>query len=155
MIHLKPHLAALALLLGAAQLPAMAASSAASAMSQSVTTSIGSLSGSINQSSRSSTPGQNLAEGDYRIVEVALLTEQPGMVELSLQAVADAGPDGARTLRLPQKALDRSGLAAGQLVSAHPRPYGIEFAAAPSQEAFFLVLRDDWYRELQSTPLSL
>jgi hypothetical protein len=124
-------------------------------MSQSVTTSIGSLSGSINQSSRSSTPGQNLAEGDYRIVEVALLTDQPGMVELSLQALADAGPDGAYTLSLPQKALARSGLTAGLLVSAHQRPYGIEFAVAPTQEAFFLVLRDDWYRELQSTPLSL
>ena len=156
MIHPKPGLATWSLLLlTAAHWPALAASSTASAVSQSVTTSVGSLSASLNQSSRSSTPGQNLADGDYRIVEVAALAEQPGMVELSLQALADAGPDGDYTLRLPQQALDRSGLAAGQLVSAHQRPYGIDFAVAPTQQAFFLVLRDDWYRELQSTPLSL
>jgi hypothetical protein len=69
--------------------------------------------------------------------------------------VADASPAGELLLQLPQQALDQSGLAAGQLVSAHQRPYGVEFAKAADGTAFFLALSDAWMRELHSHPVSL
>ena len=77
------------------------------------------------------------------------MDEPPGSVRLKLQAVTDAGEDGAFFLTLPMLLFDRSGLAAGQLVVVRHRPYGLEFAAGDTRQAFFIVLTDDWHRELQ------
>jgi hypothetical protein len=55
------------------------------------------------------------------------------------------------TLDVPRDALARRALAQGDLVTARPRPYGIEFAYGDGErapEAFFLALADDWQREL-------
>lgn len=150
-----PSPAALALLCAAlAAVPAWAASSASSAASDSVGTLSGSVSGSLNKSSNSSTK-KDVAQGDYRVIEVAEVAGQPGMVRMTLQALADAGQDAELLLTLPQAAYERSGLGAGQVVTATPRPYGVEFARADSRQAFFLVLADHWLRELTSHPVVL
>ena len=46
-------------------------------------------------------------------------------------------------------------LAAGQVVQARHRPYGVEFAKAADGTAFFLALTDGWLRELQNNPVTL
>ena len=46
-------------------------------------------------------------------------------------------------------------MAAGQIVAARQRPYGVEFAKGDTGKAFFLVLHDAWYRELQSNAVVL
>ena len=57
--------------------------------------SIGSISGSLRGSSNSSSPDNDVAEGDYRILDVAQAPERPGMLRLRLahaarpQAVGD------------------------------------------------------------------
>ena len=54
--------------------------------------------------------------------------------------------------------LEQAGLAQGGVVTARPRPYGTEFAyaaAGAAKQAFYLVLADDWYRELQTRPVQL
>lgn len=129
------------------------AESFASSASSAGSASIGSLSDSIKGSSNSSAGDNKVAEGDYRIVEVAALAEKPGMLRLKMQAAARAGAEGELWLDLPQKALAARDVAAGDTVTATQRPYGFEFAHADTHQAFFLVLADDWRRELDSHAL--
>ncbi len=132
--------------------PALAASSAASAASDSVGTLSGSVSGSLQRSSDSSTK-KNVAQGEYRVVEVAAVEQQPGMLRLTLQALASDSAEEVLWLTLPAKAFERSSLGLGQVVAATTRPYGVEFARADTREAFFLLLADDWAQELAARPV--
>jgi hypothetical protein len=152
MIHFKHCLAMLLLLLAAAALPASAASSAASSASESIGMSVGSLSGSIQRSSNSSSTTK-VADGDYRLIEIAADGERGGMVKLRLQALRDEHDEF--WLILPRETVERSQLASGDVVSAHQRPYGLEFVGGAPRQAFFLVLADDWLRELQTKAVAL
>ncbi len=95
-------------------------------------------------------------------MEVAELADQPGMLRVRLQPqMADATADIAAAghafdLVLPRQAAEQGQLAVGQTISAEHRPYGLAFAAVAGVgklSPFFLVLDDDWYRELQSRPV--
>lgn len=131
-----------------------AASSAASSASDSVATSVGSFSGSIQQSSASSSKTTGVAAGDYTVIHAAAVADRPGLVRLTLQPMA-GGTQGGFDLLVPQPVFADSGLAVGGTVSARERPYGLEFAQGEPRQAFFLVLADAWYRELQTTPVAL
>jgi hypothetical protein len=146
-------LASLALL--SATPPVLAVSSTASSASEGVSTSVGSLSDSVKGSSNSSSGDAKVAEGQYRITDVAAVDGQPGTVQLTLQAVANTGAAGELQLLVPQRTVEQSGLAAGQVVQARHRPYGVEFAKAADGTAFFLALTDGWLRELQNNPVTL
>lgn len=148
-------LATIALLLGTATVPVLAASSASSASSEGSSASVGSVSGSFEASSNSSSQGGKTAQGDYRIVDVAAVPERPGMQRVALQSVADDGPQGAFVLILPQATLDRTPLGAGQVITAKPRSYGVEFALREAQAPFFLVLDDARHRELNIRPVTI
>lgn len=148
-------LLALALALGAA--PARASSTASSAASDSASSTVSSTSDSLRGSSTSSSPGGRTAAGDFRIVHVAMLDERPGHARLALEPVA-GNPSAAFTLDVPRATLQASALGAGDLVAAAQRPYGIEFATARAGQprtVFFLVLDDDWHRELATRPVTL
>ncbi len=140
-------------------LPAAAAGLSASSASESVGVSIGSLSGSVQKSSESSSRTTALAAGDYRIVEVVAVAEKPGTARLTLVAPADPASGGADAdsffIYLPQAALAAGRVEAGQTVSLRQRDYGFELAGGPAREAFFLLLADDWYRELKSERVTL
>lgn len=145
-----------AVVLSITALPALAASTATSSASDSSATSVGSVSGSIQKSSAaSSKPPTPLLAGDYRVVEITALAERPGALRITLQSLADPSADGEFQLFVPQEAFDRTALAQGHVVTARERAYGIEFSVAATKEAFFLVLADDWYRELQSNAVVL
>lgn len=140
---------------------AQAASSASSAVSDSVGASVAGVSGSLTTSSNSSST-KDVAQGDYRIVDVAAAETRPGLgahVKLTLQRERAAGePVGAHDtlfLTLPQNTFESTGLGRDQRVAATPRSYGIEFAHADTQQAFFLVLEDHWLHELASRPVVL
>lgn len=154
---LKPekYLACLAVLVGLSTGHAQAASSAASSASESITTSVGSASASLQTSSGSSTKGQRLAEGDYRIVAVVAAAERPGSIRMKLQAVAGKYENSELFLTVPQAAFDNGRLGQGGTVTARKRAYGAEFANAETHQVFFLVLEDDWYRELRSNAVVL
>ena len=150
-MHLSKNIAAIALLFGAIAMPCLAASSASSAVSDSFTTSSGSVSDSFGKSSDSSSKDdKKVADGDYRIIDVAAVPERPGTLRMTLQPLADQGKDGEFFLYLPQAVVEQSRLAQGGVVTARQRPYGVEFAQGPARQAFFLVLSDEWYRELQT-----
>jgi len=134
---------------------ASSASSAGSSASSAGSASSGSLSDSLNNSSNSSkTPAT--ADGDYRVIEVAELADRPGMLQLTLRATA--GTPHEFTLKLPGRALAPQGITAGDIVQVRNRDFGLEFARAAGAAApvpFFLVLHDDWHRELQAHPVTL
>jgi hypothetical protein len=135
----------------AAALPAGAASSAVASASDSVSTSVESVSGSFRRSSHSSARTV-VGQGDYEVIQMAR-ADEPGRHDVTLRAVPGTGAEGEFTLRMPDKATVDGGLAVGRVVSARERPYGVEFARADTRAAFFLLLEDDWYRDLQTVPL--
>lgn len=130
--------------------------SAASSASSAGSASSGSLSDSVQGSSRSS-GGQQVADGDYRVIEVAEAVGKPGFVQLRLRA--EAAEAATFTLTLPVGALATPALGVGDVVHARNRPYGLEFArtlpATGAREPFFLALTDAAQRELRSQALSL
>jgi hypothetical protein len=132
-------------------LPALAASNLSSASSEGSSTSVGSLSDSIQGSSTSSA-GTVVAEGPYRVIDVAVVPEGAGRARVTLAAV-----QGAQTfvLLLPAATAAQARLAAGDIVQVRERGYGLLFARADAPEPFFLVLDDARWRELQSRPVTL
>jgi hypothetical protein len=158
---LFPRLAALALALSTS-LPALASSTVASSASEGISASVGSASESFDTSSESPDKKEKTAAGHYEVIQVADLAERPGTVRLKLQRMATeaqateppAAPE-ALNLYLPAKVLAQHPITTGHVVSAKPRPYGVEFAHADSGRAFYLVLDDDWHRELQSNAVVL
>ncbi|MES2949638.1 MAG: hypothetical protein V4858_13940 [Pseudomonadota bacterium] len=145
----------LALVLCLASVPALADST--SSASSAASTSVGSSSTSLEKSSNSSSTKDRVAQGQYTIVEMTALVQQPDMLRLRLQAVAPAQTNEF-ILLLPRLAAERGQLAAGQRVSAEQRPYGLAFATiktAGTAAPFFLVLDDTWFGELASRPLGV
>jgi hypothetical protein len=126
------------------------ASGMASSASDGVGLSLGSLSRSFDRSSDGSSR-RTVAQGDYRVIEVAQTAD--GEREVRLQAVAGTGAAGDFTLRVTQAVAERGALAPGQVVRAEPRAYGVQFARADDGGAFLLLLDDDWFRELRSVAL--
>lgn len=171
---LRPCTAALAAcLVTLVALPALADST--SSASSAASTSIGSSSASIEKSSNSSSAKDRVAQGHYTVVAVAEVSQQPGMLRVQLQAVVAAPVSGTDTpvalapnaetatteffLTLPRATAERAQLAAGQTITAEQRAYGLAFALVNTEtgttRAFFLVLDDAWFRELESHPVGV
>lgn len=154
---------ALSCLIAAALAPgALAASATASSASDSASSAssaASSTSNSIRRSSDGSSRTNAVAQGDYRVVEVAEAPGEPAQRRLKLQAEASMGrpadDENSFWLQLPRPVLAASGVATGQRVTVKQRPHGLAFARAADGEAFFLVLEDAWFRELPSRPVTL
>jgi hypothetical protein len=162
----RPIALASALVLAMAGLAAHAESMASMAISNSVSASVGSISTSFNASSDASSPGRPLRAGAWRVMEVAAAPGREGYARLALRAepaaaAADAAVAAEAVLFLPQETVARAALTAGQVIHARERSYGLELAkgesteAARRAEAFFLVVADDVFRELQTRPVKL
>jgi hypothetical protein len=135
-----------------AAVPSQVQSSASSASSAG-SASVGSLSDSLKTSSGSST--KTVAEGDYKIVDVAV-ADRSDELRLKMQPVAHPGDESAVIyLDLPRRALDDRPAQPGGMVRVRERPYGYEFAWADTRVAFFLVLAAEWRRELDPRPVEL
>lgn len=144
-----------AVLLCATALPALAASSASSSVSDSVSTSSDSASNSLKKSSNSSSGTKEIANGDYRIIDVAAVAGHPGAARLTLQALATPGIEGEIQLTVPWQTLVDNHLDAGHIVTARQRAYGVAFAVAATRQAFFLALNDEWVSDLPSKAVTL
>jgi hypothetical protein len=135
--------------------------SAASSASSAGSASLGSLSDSIQGSSRSSSGKNQVAEGDYRVIEVATAPGKADHRLIRLQAAASPAVDSSAelTVQVPAAALGTQGLQSGEVVRIRHRFYGLEFARAAQganpAEPFFLALDDAWHRQLASRPVSL
>ena len=149
---LSPSRFAGALLLGILAAPC-AAESFASSASSGASASVGSLSDSLRDSSGSST--HKVAEGDYRIVDVAA-AERPETLRLKMQHVAhEVDSTAVIYLDVPRAGLGDRAAAPGDIVGVRQRPYGYEFAWGDTGVAFFLVLAADWQHDLETRPVQL
>ncbi|MTV38196.1 hypothetical protein [Duganella radicis] len=128
------------------------AESIASSASSAGSASSGSVSDSLSGSSNSSHNGRKVADGDYRIIQIAATPDHAGRTRVTMQA---EDPEQRIVLDLPDTTFDRQQLAVGDAMYAHNRVYGIEFGRADNRQPFYLVLADEWYGELASRPLSL
>jgi hypothetical protein len=96
-----------------------------------------------------------MAAGNYQLIQVAELTNRPGMVQIKL-ARQDAGTaDSEVEVALPRVALENSLLLVGGVVTVREKAYGLELSNGSTQQAFFLVLADAWHRELGIKPVVL
>jgi len=148
-------IAALALLLAAAAAPALADSSTSSLVSDSASTSVGASSASIGRSSNSSSKDREVAEGRYRVIEMAEAPARPGHLRLKLQPEDPAARGGEFFLTLPRQAAELARIEPGQVITARPRAYGVAFAHSETMQDFFLVLADDWARQLKTRVVRL
>ena len=138
-------------------LAAVAAQADSSSASSAASDSVGSLSTSIQKSSTSSSTNNKLAQGQYKVIDMTEIAQQPNMLRVRLQALAPAETQEF-VLILPRKAAERGQLSEGRIIEAQERPFGLAFAARNMNgvaSPFFLVLDDEWYRELESRPVSL
>lgn len=145
------------LLLCALPAAGWASSTASSASVDSVSASVSSLSDSVQSSSRSSAGDRPVAEGEYRVVEVAEVRQTPGgpRVRVTLAAPDDEAGDSAWHLWLPAALPAARELQAGEAIAVRHRPYGMEFARGQPRRAFFLALAEPWVRELQTRVVPL
>ena len=153
-LHPRLLLSALVLSLGWAGLSAHASSTAASSAIDSASSTASSASDSLGKSSTSSSPDNDVADGDYRVIDLADAADRPGVVRLTLQGVTMPGQPQFE-LFLPKTTLAQAQLGTGALVRTRQRTFGIEFARVDAREPFFLVLHDTWHRELASHPVTL
>jgi hypothetical protein len=128
------------------------AESFASSASSAGSASSGSVSDSLSGSSNSSKGDRKVADGDYRIIQIAATPERAGRTRVTMQA--DNAQDRI-VLDLPQSTFDQQGLAAGDVMYAHNRVYGVEFGRGDTHQPFYLVLADEWYGELASRPVGI
>lgn len=136
-------------------LAAVAAQAGSSSASSAASESIGSSSTSIEKSSDSSSPKDKFAQGQYKVIAMAEMARRPNMIRVRLQALTR---EHEFFLILPRQAAERGQLAAGEIVEVAQRPYGLAFTSVNTTadaSPFFLVLDDDWQRELKSRPVVL
>jgi hypothetical protein len=112
----------------------------------------GSVSASLHGSSNSSTGDNKTADGNYRIIDVAMAPGRAGITRVTMQ-IDDT--QQRIVLDLPQAIAEKQNLGRGDLVHAQHRVYGFEFARNDTREAFYLVLADEWYNELAARPVTL
>lgn len=118
------------------------ANSLASSAVEAGSSAVGSLSDSLRGSSGSSSGDEQRAEGRYRVTEVARADAARLRLTLTREGAAPV------ELTLPEQALAARAVQVGDEVQATPQPYGLAFAHADTGQPFFLVLQDDWHRDL-------
>ena len=151
----RPHLLLVVAFAAAFTALSARADSLASSASSAGSASVGSVSDSFRASSNSSSnDNKKTAEGDYRVDAIVAVAGRPDRVRLELSPLDRPSEEGF-VLELPAQALEQARVTAGSVVNARPRPYGVQFALAPAGEPFYLVLDDDWYRELAAHRVTL
>lgn len=133
----------------------MSASSASSAASSAGSASLRGSSDSIRGSSHSSSGNDDepVRQGEYRIRDVGPQAGHPGMLTLQLEPVDGARTGDAFLLDLPARALGDHPLTAGEVITANPQEYGLEFTRGTPRAPFYLVVAEAVERELATRPV--
>jgi hypothetical protein len=156
-------LAAVACCIGASAFALDLASSTASSASSAGSASVGSASDSLRGSSNSSAGPRQMAAGHYRIIQVTAAPDDSERWRLTLAGPETAGSalPGAEggavavqwNLQVPRTVAEREGLTPGLVLRAAPQAYGVSFAVTGQTQPFFLVLTEEWQRELPARPV--
>ena len=124
-------------------------------VSDSISASVEGISTSVGQISKSSSKAANLAEGEYRIIDVAEAADRPDRARLTLRAVGKDDAEEDFYLFMPKQEFARAQLQAGQTLAARNRPYGAAIFKQDLGEPIAVLLKDDWRSNLQPTPVTL
>ena len=131
-----------------------AVASSSISVSDSISGTVGSMSDSVEPSSKSSANVVHLADGGYKITDIAAVDGHPGKMRLALQADGDSR-DKDIYLYVPRDDYMRADLSVGQEIMATRQPYGVAFSLGDVKQPFVVVLADDWVSDLRSNALSL
>ena len=96
-----------------------------------------------------------MAAGDYQLIQVAEITDRPGMLRMKLARLEGGATDREVEVALPRDAFEKGLLDIGAVVAVREKAYGLELANGRTQQTFFLVLTDEWFRELGVKPVVL
>ena len=138
--------------LGSTALAAESLAGSSAAGGSSASSAASSASDSASTSSNSSTKLVTDARGPYRVVMIVPVQNDRQLVRVTLE---QEQASNTLHLRLPRAIAERAGLMPGATVMATPRPYGVQFSRAEQAEPFFLVIRDEVFREFEQTPVRL
>jgi len=134
-------------LVAAALIPFSASASSTASISLS-----DSVSASVEGVSKGSSQVVKVVAGDYKVTDIAEVTDHAEKVRIALQAV---GTDRETFyLYMSHDEFAEAHLSAGQVVTALKRPYGVSFKHVDATEAFVVVLDDAWIKDLRSNIVS-
>lgn len=115
------------------------------------------ISKSSEESSNSSkSSAQQIAQGPYEVTAVAVATDNPDALRLTLHALQADAEDFELTV--PRQIAEQNQIAVRSVIEASAREYGLAFAlrdTAGGARTFFLVLEDEWHKELDNRPVTL
>ncbi|MDR3409709.1 MAG: hypothetical protein P4L87_01995 [Formivibrio sp.] len=115
--------------------------------------SIKTISEGISDSSKSSSAAVTVAEGDYKVIEVADADGHPNQKRIALQSLNQG--QQSIYLFMSKEDFKRVDLALGKVVTANPRLYGVAFTKFGGTETFAVVLDDSWLKELDPVPVTI
>lgn len=115
----------------------------------------GSIEGSSSSVKHSSYSVDLVAEGDYKVVDVAQAQDASGRMRLTLQPVASVDDQDDIYLYVQGDQYARVHPRLGDIVSAKMRPYGAAFFMQGKGDPFVLVFRDGWSDQIQAQPVTL
>jgi len=131
-----------------AVLPAVASASVTSSFAISDSASA-SLEGTSTGSSK---VVKTVAEGNYRVTDIAESNDHPDKMKVALQA--DKADGEAFYLYITRNQFDKANLNKGQVVTAVKRPYGVSFKHVDAVEPFVVVLDETWIKDLRSNDIA-
>jgi hypothetical protein len=137
----------LILYLVAALIPFSASASSTASLSLSE-----SVSASVEGVSKGSSAAVKVVAGDYKVTDIAEVTDHAEKVRIALQAVETNRENFY--LYMSHDEFAEAHLSAGQVVTALKRPYGVSFKHVDATEAFVVVLDDAWIKDLRSNIVS-
>jgi hypothetical protein len=121
------------------------------AVSDSIATTVGSISKSSEDSSKTVA---KVAEGDYKVIEVAKAdATHPGRTQVTLAALGN-DQEPVFNLYVPKEDMQNSDVHVGDIVHAQKRVYGVAFARQGTAQPFALVLDDSWNGEFRPRQVS-
>ena len=124
-----------------------AASLSASLASESLGVSSGLVSDSVSGASRGSSKAVGLAQGPWRVMQVAYADPRPVLT------LRQDGRDEEVKLHLPVAVVRDQSLTPGAVIAVAERDWGYSLSREGGASPFFVLLHDHWAQALQARPL--
>ncbi|WP_018607399.1 hypothetical protein [Uliginosibacterium gangwonense] len=139
----KKWLAVLALVSGSAY----AGSVSMISVSDSISATVEGISTASSTVGKSSAKLLNLAEGDYKVVDVAQ-AQEAGKLRLTLHPVDETAAGEGFYLYVVAADVEQAQIRQGDIVSAKLRPYGVAVFGQGKSSPFALVLDEAWRKQI-------
>jgi len=122
-------------------------------VSDSISATVGGISTASSTVGKSSAKLLNLAEGDYKVVEVAQ-AQEAGKLRLTLHPLDETQAAEGFYLYVAAADVEEAQVRQGDIVSAKQRPYGVAMFGQGKADPFALVLNDGWRKQILPEAIS-